>query len=188
MRSEISKLHKRLNATTIYVTHDQTEAMTMGDRIVILNKGIIQQVDTPLAIYTKPNNLFVAGFVGQMNFLKGDLQGQTLHISSTHKLVLPESLLNSCKSYQGKSMILGLRPEHFEAAQAASSEKIQISITPELVETLGSEKMVHFSLDGQAAVAKIDPLIETPLGHPLKLVIDVSRASLFDPETEQRIG
>lgn len=201
MRAEITKLHRRLNATTFYVTHDQVEAMTMGDRIVVLNQGVIQQVDTPLAIYNKPKNLFVAGFIGQMNFIRGILSGNRFMISDQQSLILPDALLKTLSGalsvYQDKPLILGIRPEHLMPLAADQENLLSFSVIPVLIETMGSEKMVHFSLTHQEAssdqansetwVAKIDPVIDTALNQPLVLALNAEYIQFFDSRTEERI-
>ena len=181
MRSEIAKLHKRLNATTIYVTHDQVEAMTMGDRIVILNKGVIQQVDSPLKVYLEPANLFVAGFIGQMNFLKGSLEGSAFVLSDGTRIPLTDSLQQKTQGH--KEVILGLRPEHF----AVEGEGVPLTVTPERIELLGSDKMIHAPLAGQELIAKLPPDAPAEVGQPLNLILDLHAASLFDSASEQRL-
>lgn len=175
MRSEIAKLHQRLNATTIYVTHDQTEAMTMGDRIVILNKGLIQQVDTPMKVYQYPANMFVAGFIGQMNFLPVTQNGDKLVLSTGEQLSVP--------GVSGKNLILGLRPEHFSLAGPAV-----LSVTPDRIERLGSEQMIHFPLGDQTILAKLPADAPVQEGQPVGLSIDVSQASVFDADTQLRLN
>ncbi len=181
MRSEIAKLHKRLNATTVYVTHDQVEAMTMGDRIVILNKGIIQQVDSPLKVYLEPNNLFVAGFIGQMNFLKGTLDGNQFVVSADQRLELPKALAD--KGVGHPQVILGVRPEHF----SADGDGVPVEVTPDRIELLGSDKMIHTHLGENEVVAKIPPDVPASVGEPLALKLDLTHASLFDTDTENRL-
>jgi multiple sugar transport system ATP-binding protein len=185
MRAEIAKLHQRLNATTVYVTHDQVEAMTMGDRIVILNQGVIQQVDTPMQIYTQPGNLFVAGFIGQMNFLEGTLDKGSFLLNDGTRLPLSMVLAQKAIPYEGKKVILGIRPEHLEMPQQGTPT---IEILPDLIEMLGSEQMVHFVLGGTAVVAKIPSEFQVALKTPVTLQLNLEHAHLFDPETECRIS
>jgi multiple sugar transport system ATP-binding protein len=213
MRAEITKLHRRLKATTFYVTHDQVEAMTMGDRIAVLNQGVIQQVDTPLVIYNQPKNLFVAGFIGQMNFVQGVFSGNQFRISDQDALTLPDTLMKALtdplRDYQDKPLILGIRPEHLEPATNPDAP-LSIQILPELIETLGSEKVVHFtfkndpagsgarenqlpeiqslqSQETQTWSAKIDPAVETILDTPLTLAFHPHHIRFFDPKTGERL-
>ncbi len=186
-RFEIKKLHKKLKTTFIYVTHDQVEAMTMGDRIVILDKGVIQQVGTPEEVYLYPENIFVAGFIGSppMNFLgveitrdkKIKLEHNILELEENiQKIIENNSLLE-------KKLILGIRPEHFLLNHA---DENALQITPELIETLGSEKLVHFTVGNKKIIAKTPTETEINTSEPVKLSIDTSKITLFCPETQRR--
>ncbi|HEY9745395.1 MAG TPA: sn-glycerol-3-phosphate ABC transporter ATP-binding protein UgpC [Oculatellaceae cyanobacterium] len=186
MRTEIAALHKRLNATTIYVTHDQVEAMTMGDRIVILNGGKIQQVDTPLKVYHDPANMFVAGFVGQMNFLTGLLQGRTLQLADGSTLPLPSNLKTDLTPLEGRGVVLGLRPEHIVPAQGSESGH-PISLTVTRLEMLGSEQMVHFQLNGSQLIARWPSEVSVAEGQQVTIQLLMDKAFLFDGATEERI-
>ncbi len=159
----------------------------MGDRIVILNQGIIQQVDKPSVIYQSPDNLFVAGFIGQMNFLKGTIHGNQLLLSDAHRLNLPTSLAQLAGDYEGKALILGVRPEHFHAPDGTTASEARLDILPEHLEALGSEQMVHFTIGDSKAVARLAPDIAVTLQQPLTLAIDFEKAHLFDPATEKRL-
>jgi len=187
MRSEIKKLHQRLQTTFIYVTHDQVEAMTMGDRIVVLNNGVIQQVDTPNAIYNKPENIFVASFIGSpaMNFTEVEtLSDNTLKIADQY-INVDDELISIIKSNNltGKKVILGIRPEHFATG---STESKSIKVIPDLVEMLGSEKLVHFMINNKSLTAKISPDFEAKVGEELSLILDTSKCLLFNPDTQNR--
>jgi multiple sugar transport system ATP-binding protein len=188
MRSELIKLHKELQTTFIYVTHDQVEAMTMGDRIVILNDGIIQQVDEPERIYDNPANMFVAGFIGSpsMNFIRGSLQDNESFKAGEYNIKLPECLLKvlNDKKFNDKEFILGIRPEHIGPADEFES---QITSIPTLVEMLGSEKLIHFKLVDSLVTAKVQSDFYVVEHEPVTLSIDLQKAVLFDPETEQRL-
>lgn len=186
MRSEIAALHKRLNATTIYVTHDQVEAMTMGHRIVILNKGKIQQVDTPLNVYHQPANMFVAGFVGQMNFLTGVLEPDGLRLGDSTVLPVPDALRERASEMNGRGAVLGLRPEQVLPENSNEAGPVY-EVTPERVEMLGSEQMVHFPFSGHTVVARWASDLLVSEGQPLKVKIDISKALLFDGASEERI-
>jgi multiple sugar transport system ATP-binding protein len=186
MRTEIAALHKRLGATTIYVTHDQVEAMTMGHRIVILNQGKIQQVDTPLNVYHQPANMFVAGFVGQMNFLTGVLDTEGLRLGDDTVLPVPEALRSRTLEMVGQGAVMGLRPEHVVPENSPECGPVY-EVTPERVEMLGSEQMVHFLLSGHAIVARWASDLPVHEGQPLKVKIDMVKALLFDGVSETRI-
>lgn len=197
MRTEISRLHQRLEATMIYVTHDQTEAMTMGDKIVLMKDGYVQQIDTPLEIYAKPVNKFVAGFIGSpaMNFVQGSIEkGRTMiFIEKGGGLQLPvqkkdESRL---KPYIGREMILGLRPEHIHFADTGTSvgAKAKAKVTVEVVEPMGNEIYIYFATrkNGSQHIARVPSSKEPPVGKPLDLVFDMSHAHFFDQQSERTI-
>lgn len=186
MRSEIAALHKRLKATTIYVTHDQVEAMTMGHRIVILNKGKIQQVDTPLQVYHHPANMFVAGFVGQMNFLTGVMESEGLRLGDQTLLPVPQALREKLQDMPGRAAVMGIRPEHWVPESSPEAGPI-FEIVPDRVEMLGSEQMVHFSFSGQVVVARWPSDLPVAEGEALNMKLDLEKVLLFDGATEQRI-
>jgi len=186
MRTEIANLHKRLNATTIYVTHDQVEAMTMGDRIVILNKGKIQQVDTPLRVYHEPANMFVAGFVGQMNFLTGVLEDGGVKLGDGSVLPVPDSVKAKTSALNGRAVVLGFRPEHVLPESAPEHGPV-FDVTPERVEMLGSEQMIYFPFCGQSVVARWASDISAPEAQTMKVKIESGKALLFGGATEDRI-
>jgi multiple sugar transport system ATP-binding protein len=164
MRTEIAKLHNRIGTTTIYVTHDQTEAMTMAERIVVLKDGVVQQVAPPQNMYDHPENLFVAGFIGSpaTNFIRARLEGQNGGMAVTFgstRLPLERDLVSEAEghgfdlgSYAGKGIILGIRPEHMEdarleeAAALSSAEESALEIEPQVIESMGSEKYLYFGL------------------------------------------
>jgi multiple sugar transport system ATP-binding protein len=186
MRSEIAALHKRLNATTIYVTHDQVEAMTMGDRIVILNGGDIQQVDTPLKVYHHPANMFVAGFVGQMNFLTGILEEAGLRLGDGTLVPVSGQASSEAAGYRGKGIVMGLRPEHLLPEQSPEPGHV-VEVIPSRIELLGSEQMIHFPFAGQSIVARWPSELPATEHQPLKIKFDLEKAHLFDGATESRI-
>lgn len=185
MRFEIKKLHETVKTTFIYVTHDQVEAMTMGDRIVVLNGGIIQQADTPENIYNYPENKFVAGFIGSpsMNFIDTQiLSDKTIEIAD-YKIYPDENLSRVIENNNliNKKVTVGIRPEHFYLNSGG------IKAAPELVEMLGSEKLAHFTIEGdKKLVIKVssDPQIIT--GEEADFSPDVSKILLFDTETGKR--
>ncbi|MBA2874777.1 ABC transporter ATP-binding protein [Thermaerobacillus caldiproteolyticus] len=192
MRSEIAKLHQRLGTTTIYVTHDQTEAMTMATRLVVMKDGVIQQVGTPKEVYEKPENIFVGGFIGSpaMNFLKGTLQDGTFVIGNV-TIGVPEGKMKALREqgYVGKEIILGIRPEDFhdEPVFIEASQNTKITANVEVAELLGAETMIYSQINGQEFVARVDARTEIKPGHQLDLALDMNKAHFFDVETEKRI-
>ncbi|WP_369899665.1 ABC transporter ATP-binding protein [Bacillus manliponensis] len=192
MRSEISKLHRRLNTTTIYVTHDQTEAMTMASRLVVMKDGLIQQVGTPKEVYDAPENIFVGGFIGSpaMNFFTGTLQDNYFQIENI-RFKIPDGQLKVLqkKGYNEKNIILGIRPEdiHDEPTVLQASPESTVEITVEVAELLGAETMIHGRLTNQSFVARINARSEIKATDKLPLAFNLTKAHFFDIETEQRI-
>ncbi len=196
MRLRISKLHQQLKqagnpATMIYVTHDQVEAMTMGDRVCIMNKGRLMQVDTPMEVYHNPKNKFVAEFIGSpaMNMLPGTLVKASDNMSvsiADLSLNLPQSKQTQASLWEDKSVYLGIRPEHLELAEASDKEAIEVTIMA--VEELGSEKFLHTQVDGYSLVCKLINH-ETPLsaGETCHLKLNMAKCHLFDESTEFNI-
>ena len=192
MRTELSKIHQRLQVTTIYVTHDQIEAMTMGDRIVVMKDGVIQQVAPPQELYDRPANLFVAGFIGSpaMNFLKGTLSADgTTFDGGTFKITLAGDLAAAAKPYAGKPVILGVRPEDVEADPAfiESHPGARVPATVEVVEPLGSEIYLHLSTGENSLTARVAPGLRFRAGDQITLAVNTDKAHLFDVETENAI-
>uniref|UniRef100_UPI001EEFDB6E ABC transporter ATP-binding protein n=1 Tax=Leptothermofonsia sichuanensis TaxID=2917832 RepID=UPI001EEFDB6E len=191
-RSQIVKLQRRLGTTTIYVTHDQTEAMTMGDRIAVMNAGQIQQIASPLELYNRPANRFVAEFIGSppMNFLPVQFKAPLLITHPQFRLTLPTSWAESLQPYDGRALILGIRPEHLSiSAPAPKNLPVQV----ELVEALGSEtylsvRLVGSGLDSHALQARIESDRSVQMGEQLWLSLAPDRLHLFDSETGQALG
>ncbi|PZE19295.1 ABC transporter ATP-binding protein [Paenibacillus xerothermodurans] len=193
MRAEIQKLAKRLEVTTIYVTHDQTEAMTMGDRIVVMEKGIIQQAATPEEIYNHPVNMFVAGFIGSpsMNFISGGFsdEGGTLYFNAEGvKVALPEGKAKGIREngYVGKSVVLGIRPEdlHEEPVFLEASPNTVVTANVEVSENLGHEMILHLSGLGKGnVVARVDGRAGIVENTQVKLALDMNKVHFFDQET-----
>lgn len=196
MRTEISKLHKGLETTFIYVTHDQTEAMTMGSRIVVMKDGLIQQVGNPQLVYDHPDNKFVAGFIGspQMNFIDASivekdgklyvqLKGCTLLIPSDKAQEIKD------KGYAGKDVIFGIRPENlFDGECAVNVEAPQIvSAKVEVTELMGSETYLYLNISGTDFTARVDAATRARAGEFMKLGFDMSKMHLFDVESELTI-
>ncbi|HOJ34576.1 MAG TPA: sn-glycerol-3-phosphate ABC transporter ATP-binding protein UgpC [Candidatus Hydrogenedentes bacterium] len=195
MRAEISKLHTRLQSTMIYVTHDQVEAMTMGDRIVVMLDGEIQQIASPLELYNKPVNKFVAGFIGSppMNFLNGVIHAENgklyfVHESNRARFEVAPAHQPFVERYSGKKVIFGIRPEDFrENPSQKPTEGKSLAANVEVVEPMGSEIYLYLDVGGQSVTARIDSDKEPEVNTVLILDVDVSRAHYFDPETEKAI-
>lgn len=202
MRTEISKLHKRLGTTFIYVTHDQTEAMTMGDRIVVMKDGFIQQVDTPNVLYERPANQFVAGFLGspQMNFIETRVTKQddqyVLEFGSNeaddkkYTIVLPEAKASAdLEGYVDRNVIMGIRPEsiHDEEMYISNATTGIIECNVELTEMMGAETFLYLNCAGIPLTARVSPRTTTKMNDVIKVAIDPNRVHLFDKETENTI-
>jgi multiple sugar transport system ATP-binding protein len=221
MRAEIARIQRRLGVTTIYVTHDQVEAMTLGDRVAVMRKGLLQQVDDPQVLYDHPVNLFVAGFIGSpaMNLLEGAVEADdagTLSFTlGRQRLTVPPELLArrpALRSYVGRRVIVGIRPEDIEDAALARGDApgARLTSTVDLVESMGSEVLVHFTLDAPMAdtehtrelaedvgedptalerpgetvvVARFGPRTRAAEGQPIEAVVDAEHMHVFDPET-----
>ncbi|MDF2672595.1 MAG: sugar transporter ATP-binding protein [Clostridiales bacterium] len=198
MRTEILKLHQKLNTTFIYVTHDQTEAMTMGTRIVVMRDGVIHQVDTPKNLYNNPTNMFVAGFIGtpQMNFMEGDVKpdgeglklvlrdGTKLGLSEKHQIALKKN------NYIDKTIIMGLRPEHFHdtSIDSLKNNYNEIKSKIDITELQGAEIYLHLEIDGTPVVARVSSQSDVKMGDEVVLQFHIDRMLLFDRETEQVIA
>jgi len=197
MRTEISKLHKRLETTIIYVTHDQTEAMTMGDRIVVMKDGVIQQVDTPTELYNHPVNMFVAGFIGSpsMNFLSGKLEenGNSIVFNTSKvRFEVPEGKAKTLREngYAGKKVYLGIRPEdiHDELVFLESSPNSQFTAVIDVAEHMGAEMFLYLSEVGNEAVtARVNARSQLTSGASVKLALDMNKIHVFDKETERTV-
>ena len=196
MRIEISKLHQRLGTTIIYVTHDQTEAMTLGTRIVVMSACVIQQVDTPQVLYDTPCNLFVAGFIGspQMNFVDATcvVEGNKAFLQAgPAKIELPEAKAKKliAGGYNGKTVVLGIRPEDIydDEAFIAASPNTVIEATIRVYEMLGAEVFLHFDYEGATMTARVNPRTTTRTGDTVKFALDAQKIHVFDKETELTI-
>ncbi len=213
MRAEITRLQHRLEATTLYVTHDQVEAMTMGDRVAVMKDGVLQQIDNPSSLYEKPENLFVAGFIGApaMNLREAKLTNDNgewaLQIGST-TMPLARGIVENRRSlaqYDGRTVVIGIRPEAMDDANISSNKNLPVlSAVTELTEALGSDLLVHFPLDAKAVdagdpdalkdldenplmVARVDPRSQTKPGEKIEISVDTERIHFFDPETRLAI-
>ena len=196
MRIEIAKLHQRLGTTIIYVTHDQTEAMTLGTRIVVMKDGVIQQVDTPQNLYDKPQNLFVAGFMGspQMNFLDAivEVQGETAYLKvAGHAIPLPPAKSKKLieGGYDGRSVTFGIRPEDvYDSEMYVETSPMSVfESTIKVYELLGAEVYLYFDLEMFPMTARVDARTTARPGDVIKFAMDVEKIHVFDKETEQVI-
>jgi multiple sugar transport system ATP-binding protein len=192
MRAEIAKLHRRLNTTTIYVTHDQTEAMTMATRLVVMKDGVIQQVGSPKEVYEKPENVFVGGFIGSpaMNFLNGKLEDGKFIIEK-NSISVPEGKMKYLREqgYVGKQIILGIRPEdiHDEPVFIEASAGTKMTANIDVSELTGAELMIYSSIDNQDFVARLDSRSDVKPGDKIELAFDLNKAHFFDVDSELRI-
>ncbi|MEK3909431.1 sn-glycerol-3-phosphate ABC transporter ATP-binding protein UgpC [Oceanobacillus sp. FSL K6-0127] len=192
MRAEIQKLHQRLQTTTIYVTHDQTEAMTMATRLVVMKDGVIQQVGAPKEVYDHPENVFVGGFIGSpsMNFFLGKLTEGYFEVDGI-KLKVPEGKMKLLReqNYINKEVILGVRPEdiHDELLIIEASPESKINAHIEVAELMGAESILYSKLGSQDFVARVDSRSDVKGGDNLELAFDMNKVHFFDKETEERI-
>ena len=196
MRVEISKLHKRLQTTIIYVTHDQTEALTLGTRIVVMKDGVMQQVATPIDLYTKPCNMFVAGFIGspQMNFIdcKVVKDGDDVKLEfGSHSVKLPEGKAEKIVEggYIGKDVVLGIRPEDIKDEEifVADGGDNVLDATVKVYEMLGAEVFLYFTVEGHDITVRVNPRTTARPGDTIKIALDTSKIHVFDKETEVTI-
>ena len=198
-RTEISKLHMRLGATMIYVTHDQVEAMTMGDRICVMKDGNIMQVAEPLELYNRPDNLFVAGFIGSppMNFFRGTLRRAGGHVSFIEDnaaappltVVLDEKLAARSTQHMDKPVIFGIRPEaiHDSLTMASPGSGPTAEVRVEVSEPMGSETLLYLDTGKTSFIARVNPTDRFDAGQKVQVTFDLTHAHLFDPETEQAL-
>ncbi len=208
MRAEIARLQHDLEVTTVYVTHDQVEAMTMGDRVAVLKDGYLQQVDTPQNLYDRPENVFVAAFIGSpsMNLFEGRIDGSAVWIGD-HQIGLPHVVFDrrpGLQDYDGLSVIVGVRPEDLEDAALVPDAEATVSSTVNLVEALGSEIIVHFNLSAAPvdagdpdaveeisadanAVGRFDPRSRAAVDQPIDIAVEVASLHFFDMETRLSI-
>ncbi len=189
MRSQITMLQQKLQTTFVYVTHDQTEAMTMADRIVVMDKGVVQQFDTPQKLYNEPANMFVAGFIGspQMNFIEAKITGDSGRLKaefSSYTLDIAKDKLKNLEKYKNKNIILGIRPEHILSVEDSGLKgKCALTVTADIAEMTGNETNVYFELSGKKHIARIKSEKKINVGDSVKLFIDPDSAHYFDKET-----
>ena len=193
MRTEISKLHSRLNTTMVYVTHDQVEAMTMGDRIVVMKDGVTQQIDTPLNLYNLPDNKFIAGFIGSppMNFLNGKMVRENgfWFQAANLKFKIPLSYGKILENYVNKEVTFGIRPEDiYQSDYADNLEDVsEAKLLVEVVEPMGSEIYLYVTTGLIPLIARINAHYEPKVGQYIELVFNMSKAHFFDKDTEKSI-
>jgi multiple sugar transport system ATP-binding protein len=187
MRTEIKRLHQRVATTIVYVTHDQVEAMTLADRVVVLRSGRIEQIGTPDEVYNRPVSTFVAGFIGSpaMNFVRGRVSsgGSTLTLEgdpAATALPIAGEATHGYAALEGRDVIVGIRAEHFSTS---GPHQTQLVVTSDVIEPLGSDTLVYFKLGDADMVARVPPATLTAPGRPLVINVDVARIHLFDPET-----
>ncbi|WP_338486854.1 ABC transporter ATP-binding protein [Ruoffia tabacinasalis] len=194
MRSEIVSLHRKLQTTFVYVTHDQTEAMTMGTRIAVISVGNVEQFDTPANLYYNPNNVFVAEFIGspQMNMLEGRLvkeAGDVFFTATDKKIYLPQELVDRIHvDIQGQEVLLGIRPENIHY-QATAEDENTVTVLAKNVEQIGSDTFVYFDLESakRECAARFNPPRMVPIETEVHISLDLTRALLFDKESQQTI-
>ena len=193
MRAELKKLHDRLQATVIYVTHDQVEAMTMGDRIVIMKDGIIQQVGAPLEVYAHPQNQFVAGFIGSpaMNFISCKVitkDGQLCFSHPGFTLATPSTKAKALADFKDKPVIMGIRPEDLHEATAHDPANSAFDVMVEVVEPIGHEIYLDVKVGPAEIIARVSPDTPVKVGQKLRLAATTEKLHAFDPQTEKAIG
>jgi multiple sugar transport system ATP-binding protein len=194
MRSEISKLHQRLQTTFIYVTHDQVEAMTMATRIAVINRGKLQQIDTPQTLYDRPNNLFVAGFIGSpaMNFFPAKLRkdgNQLLVDSGEFAIPLPAARVSAFEKYAGREIVFGIRPENIHDVHFTPpnihGEKVNIKV--DVTELMGNEIFLYLLSGKNSFVARVDPRSNLRMGEQAQVMFDMDNFHIFDAQTEEAL-
>lgn len=193
MRAELIKLHEKLDTTTIYVTHDQIEAMTMATRIVVMKDGYIQQIGAPKEIYDNPNNLFVGGFIGTpaMNFLTGEVHDDGIFYCENLKLKVPEAKFKILKDkdYLNRQIVLGTRPEdlHDEQDELEKFKDSKAKFLVDVAELLGAETNIHIAVGGTNIIAKVNARSDIHIGDTIELAFNMSKCHFFDVDNEQRI-
>jgi multiple sugar transport system ATP-binding protein len=192
MRVELKRLHDRLETTAIYVTHDQVEAMTLGDRVVVMKDGWIQQVGEPLELYTKPANRFVAGFIGSpaMNFIDVGIQGSDGNMTAQGtglKIGIPPSLAGRLASYKGQRVTLGVRPEDLHLAAGADQAPYVFDAVVDVVEPLGSEILLDVKAGPNSLVARVEPTVRLKVHDGVRLAVNPERLHFFDSTSEKAI-
>jgi multiple sugar transport system ATP-binding protein len=193
-RAEISKLHDRLGSTFVYVTHDQTEAMTMAERIAVMDTGLLHQVGTPQELYRRPANTFVAGFIGSpaMNFFDAILEheGEALRLTIADcDIEIPTDIGAQLRPHVGREIVFGIRPEHIHAPDYLPSgvRPARLQVTVEMVESTGNETLLHLTANGRALLARVDARVDVRTGEQFPVVFDLTHIHLFDAATRAAI-
>ena len=188
MRTEIKKVHQTVKTTTVYVTHDQVEAMTLADRVVVMNHGVIEQVGPPQELYHRPATRFVAGFIGSpaMNFIPARIENGSgaLRVSLPDGIVLnvPADRTRRYEAMAGKEVLFGIRPEHLTEPKNLDRDNIaQFDLTPEVLEPMGMETLVHLRMQGAEICSRIDPTTPAEPGRPLRVAADLNHMHIIDP-------
>ena len=191
MRTEIKRVHQKVKTTTVYVTHDQVEAMTLADRVVVMNQGRIEQIGAPQELYHHPRTRFVAGFIGSpaMNFIPCRLEangsGLRVRLSDTIALPVPDSQTTRYRPAAGRELIFGLRPEHItEPRRGERDESRTFNATLDVVEPMGMETMVYFRVDGTEVCGRVDPASAQRPDEPMRLCANLDHLHLIDPRTD----
>jgi multiple sugar transport system ATP-binding protein len=190
MRTEIKRVHQMVKTTTVYVTHDQVEAMTLADRVVVMNGGVIEQIATPQDLYHNPKTRFVAGFIGSpaMNFIRCHVEqngvGLRARLSDKVSLPVPAALTTRYQPHTGKELILGLRPEHItEPRRTDRDQNCEFDTRLDVVEPMGMETMVYFTIDGQEICSRVDPGSAKGPSEPMRLYANMNHMHLIDPQS-----
>ena len=186
MRSEIAQIHRETGATTIYVTHDQTEAMTLADRIVVMKEGYVQQIGTPYELYFQPENVFVAGFIGEppMNFVRGTVKGGKIPFGD-NQIDIAKKLGAKAAQYEGKELVFGFRPESIELGKTEGAYQLEAVV--ELTEMLGDNTNIYITAGEEKAILKVDPHDTPALDEKITFSVPVENVYIFDGETENVI-
>jgi multiple sugar transport system ATP-binding protein len=192
MRVELKKIHDRLGTTAVYVTHDQVEAMTLGDRVVVMKDGVVQQVGEPLELYNRPANRFVAGFIGSpaMNFAKVDVaeeNGAICAVGDGLMLKLPPPIAERLRPYAGQQVILGIRPEDLSIRSGNGADGLSFPAIVEVIERLGSQTLLDVKVGGGSMVAAVEPAVQTKVRENLHLGLNAERLHFFDGRSEAAI-
>jgi multiple sugar transport system ATP-binding protein len=189
MRTEIKKVHQTVRTTTVYVTHDQVEAMTLADRVVVMNHGVIEQVGSPQELYHNPRTRFVAGFIGSpaMNFIPAQLEQAAgalrLRLPDGIELPVPTNRTPRYQAHAGRQVLLGIRPEHLTDAQHAKQGTAVFNAAQEVVEPMGMETLAHIRMDGAEICARLDPAVPAEPGQALQLAADMNNMHLIEPDS-----
>ncbi|MEO8251649.1 MAG: sn-glycerol-3-phosphate ABC transporter ATP-binding protein UgpC [Chloroflexota bacterium] len=188
-RAEIARIHRRLGTTIVYVTHDQVEAMTMGDRIAVMKDGLLQQVGTPQELYGHPANLFVAGFIGSpsMNFVTVTASGDQLMMGDAKLTLSGEPAKVAAARPAGSSLTIGFRPEHLEVANGVGDQAVRFPATVDVVEYLGNEELIHARAEGNDVVALLSSARNVKAGDQIELAVPLDKLYVFDPESEKAL-